>query len=90
MTAFSVDSVFMVERDLSGISMAALAAAQRAAIARTEGTEVRYVRSTFAPSDGRCFCLFEGPSADAVQQVNDAAGLPHLRIVPAVDLRRPD
>jgi len=54
---------FMVERNLMGISMEALASAQAAAIAKTEGTEVTYVRSTFVPEDGRCFCLFKGPDA---------------------------
>ena len=81
--------VFMVERNLKGISMEALAGAQAAAIANSDGGPVTYLRSTFAPEDGRCFCLFEGPDADAVRQVNDAAGLPYSAITPALDLPRP-
>ncbi len=51
-------SVFMVERDLKGITMDALGAAQQAAISQGKlmtaaGTPVRYIRSTFAPEDGR-------------------------------------
>ncbi len=80
---------FMVERNLKGISMEALSGAQAAAIARSEAGPVTYLRSTFVPEDGRCFCLFEGPSADAVKQVNDAAGLPYIAITPALDLPRP-
>jgi Protein of unknown function (DUF4242) len=80
--------VFMVERDLAGISMENLAAAQATAIAK-EGTETRYLRSMFVPEDGRCFCLFEGPSAEAVKKVNDEAGLPYKAVVPAMDLPRP-
>ncbi len=80
---------FMVERNLKGISMEALAGAQAAAISESEAGPVTYLRSTFVPEDGRCFCLFEGPSADAVKQVNDAAGLPYSAITPALDLPRP-
>ncbi|MBF9059250.1 DUF4242 domain-containing protein [Rhodobacterales bacterium HKCCSP123] len=84
-------SVFMVERDLKGISMEDLAGAQKAAIAqaaamRGAGTEISYIRSTFAPEDGRCMCLFDGASAEEVKALNDAAGLPYTRVVPALDL----
>ena len=52
-------SVFMMERDLKGISMEDLGGAQKAAIGKAEemsadGTAIRYIRSTFAPEDGRC------------------------------------
>lgn len=84
-------STFMVERNLSGISMDDLGGAQKAAIAKGEemtaaGTPVRYIRSTFAPDDGRCMCLFEAEKGDDVQRLNDEAGLPYDRIVPAMDL----
>ena len=84
-------SVFMVERDLKGISMEDLAGAQKAAIAkaaemRGAGQDISYIRSTFAPEDGRCMCLFDGESAAQVQSLNDAAGLPYARVVPAMDL----
>lgn len=84
-------SVYMVERDLKGISMEDLAGAQKAAIAtaetmRANGSDIRYIRSTFAPEDGRCMCLFEGESADQVRQLNDTAGLPYTQVVTALDL----
>lgn len=83
--------VFMVERDLKGISMEDLGAAQKAAIStaagmRAAGEEIGYIRSTFAPEDGRCMCLFEGESADQVARLNDTAGLPYSRVVPVLDL----
>ena len=83
--------VYMVERALKGIEMEDLAAAQRAAIRTAEelsakGTPMRYIRSTFAPEDGRCMCLFEAESADAVRRLNDEAKLPYTRVVPALDL----
>ena len=84
-------SVYMVERDLKGISMDDLAGAQKAAIAtaekmRAEGESIAYIRSTFAPEDGRCMCLFDGTSADQVKRLNDDAGLPYSRVVSALDL----
>ena len=83
--------VYMVERDLKGIAMDELAAAQKAAIGKaeemqSEGTDIRYVRTTFAPEDGRCMCLFEAPSESDVKRLNDEAGLPYSRVVPAMDL----
>jgi len=84
-------SVFMVERDLKGISMEALGGAQKAAIGKAKemsasGTDIKYLRSTFAPDDGRCMCLFEAGSDATVKRLNDDAGLPYSRIVPALDL----
>lgn len=84
-------SVFMVERDLKGISMENLAGAQKAAISkagemRADGTDIKYIRSTFAPDDGRCMCLFDAGSAEDVKKLNDDAGLPYNRVVPALDL----
>lgn len=84
-------TVFMVERNLKGISMEDLAGAQKAAIetARemtSSGDEIRYIRSTFAPDDGRCMCLFDGQSEEQVRILNDSAGLPYDRVVPAMDL----
>ena len=84
-------SVFMVERDLKGISMEDLGGAQKAAIGKAEemtsaGTSVRYIRTTFAPDDGRCMCLFEAESDADVKRLNDEAGLPYNRVVQALDL----
>ncbi len=84
-------SVFMVERDLKGISKEALGAAQKAAINQAakmsaSGTQIKYIRSTFAPDDGRCMCLFEAGSDTTVKKLNDDAGIPYSRVVGALDL----
>lgn len=84
-------TVYMVERDLKGISMEALGGAQRAAINKAQemsaaGTNIKYIRSTFAPDDGRCMCLFEADTDAAVKRLNDEAGLPYDRVVKALDL----
>lgn len=84
-------TTYMVERDLRGISIDALAAAQKAAIAKAAqmtaaGTGITYLRSTFAPADGRCMCLFEAGSENAVRRLNDEAQIPYHRVVEALDL----
>ena len=84
-------TVYMVERDLKGITMEDLAAAQKAAIETSqkftsEGKPVRYIRSTFVPGDSRCMCLFESTSQELVQDVNETAGIPFTGIVEALDL----
>ena len=81
-------TVYMVERNLKGISMDDLGGAQKAAISKAEemrkgGANVRYIRSTFAPDDGRCMCLFEANSDETVRKLNDDAGLPYSRVVEA-------
>jgi Nickel responsive protein SCO4226-like len=84
-------SVFMADRDLPGITLEQLAAAQRAAIDtslqfRAEGKPVRYIRTTWVPGDARVMCLFEAADAKLVEDVNLTAGIPFSRVVEARDL----
>ncbi|HEX9898080.1 MAG TPA: DUF4242 domain-containing protein [Candidatus Methylomirabilis sp.] len=84
-------AVYMVERDLKGITMEQLAAAQRRAIETGqrltgEGKPVRYIRSTFVPGESHCMCLFEAPNPQLVKELNEAAQIPFSRIVEALDL----
>lgn len=83
--------VFMVDRDLPGITMDQLAGAQPAAIDtaaahRQRGADVRYIRSMFVPSESHCMCLFEASDAQAVIDLNDEAQLPYTRLTEALDL----
>ena len=83
--------VFMADRDLPGITMDQLAAAQKAAIDTSErftadGRPVKYLRSTFVPGEAHCMCLFEAQDAETVRAVNEAAKIPFTRIVEAADL----
>ncbi len=71
--------VYMVDRNLPGVTTEQLAAAQKAAIETCQqftakGTPVRYLRTTFVPGEARCMCLFE------------AAKIPYTRVVDALDL----
>jgi hypothetical protein len=50
-----------------------------------EGTQVRYVRTTFLPGDETCFHVFEAASEEAVGEVCRRAGIGSGRIVPAVE-----
>lgn len=84
-------SVFMVDRELPGMSIEQLGGAQKAAIDTSrrfteEGKPVRYLRSTWVPGESQCMCLFEADDQELVRQVNDDAGLPYTRIVEAMDL----
>ena len=83
--------VYMVERDLPGIEMEQLAAAQKAAIQAgkeltAQGKQVRYIRSTFVPGESKCMCLFEAPNPENVREANERAKVPFTRIVRAMDL----
>lgn len=84
-------TVYMVERNLAGIDMASLGAAQKAAIAEAEamrgkGVEIACLKSVFAPETGRCMCLFEAKDAEDVRALNVNAGLPMTGITPAMEL----
>lgn len=84
-------AVYMVNRDLPGITMDQLGAAQKSAIETSQqftadGKPVRYIRSTFVPSDSSCMCLFEAADSELVKQVNEAANIPFTGIVEALDL----
>jgi hypothetical protein len=84
-------AVYMVERDLPGITLSQLGSAQQSAIETSdrfqgEGKDVRYLRSTWVPSEARVMCLFEATSPELVREVNEAAQIPFSRIVEAMDL----
>jgi len=84
-------AVYLVERDLPGITMEQLAAAQKTAIQMgkeltAQGREVRYIRSTFVPGENKCMCLFEASNPDHVREANERGKIPFTRIVQAEDL----
>lgn len=86
---------YLVERHLPGIKpdeLAAAAARAKATTAEmtTEGTPVRYLRSTFVPGEEKCFCLFEGPTEDAVREANIRAAIPFERVTEAMHIASED
>jgi hypothetical protein len=50
-----------------------------------QGTPVRHLRSIFIPDDESCFHLFEGPSAEAIEEVSRHAELEYDRIVEVLE-----
>jgi len=83
--------VYLVDRDLPGITGAGLVLLQRAEITASQqctaaGQQVRYLRSLFIVGEVRCMCLFEAEDEATVAALNDAAQLPFTRIVEALDL----
>ncbi len=84
-------TTYMADRNLPGITLEELGAAQKAAIETSqrftqEGRPVRYIRSSWVPADAHVMCLFEAENAKVVQEVNEAAGIPFTRIIEAMDL----
>jgi hypothetical protein len=76
---------YLVERHLPGFTAAQLpeaaGLAKRTASEMAEqGTPIRYLRSTFVPAEEKCYCLFEGDSAETVRVANERAQLPFDRI----------
>jgi hypothetical protein len=84
-------TVYLVDRDLPGITRDGLAALLRATLATCQnftaaGTPVRYLHGLFVPGEARCLCLFEAGDEATVVALNDAANLPFTRVVEALDL----
>ena len=82
---------YLVERDMMGATLDGLGEAKDAAVRyaqemRTRGTPITYIRTAFVPQDGRCMCFFNAETREAVQALNDDAGLPYLRILDCYDL----
>jgi hypothetical protein len=49
-----------------------------------EGTRVRDITSVLIPGEEVVFSVYEGPSAEAVRQLNERAGIRVSRIVEAI------
>ena len=84
-------NIYLVDRQLPGVTLEQLAAAQKAAIETSqrfteEGNPVRYIRTAWVPSESHVMCMFEAGNAQAVRDVNESAGIPFTRILEAMDL----
>jgi hypothetical protein len=76
---------YMVERHLPDfppdqLPGAAAAAKDKSAELSGEGRDVSYIRSTYVPEGEKCYCLFEGESREAVEEVQKRAGLPYEKV----------
>jgi hypothetical protein len=82
---------FVAIRTLPGITPDALAGAGARvktceAGMRSEGVQVRWLRSFFLPSVSQTHCYFEGPSLQAVEELNQRAGVPFERIMEVAEM----
>ncbi len=88
---------FAVERFLAAATDADLALAvereDRVARAMTASGMPAGLRSSiYLPTDETWFAIFEAPSAEALEEANQQAGLQYARILPAIPMQhlRPD
>ena len=75
---------FILETYVTRLSQDGLDALIAQARDATSGTRVSHIRSYFVPEDDMCMHVFDGPSAAAVQEIADRAGLETERIVQSV------
>ena len=85
-------ALFLVFRDLPGVTRDQYTAAQRAAADASRrssrvGREVSYLGGFFLTDPGRAICIFRAESAADAAAVNKQAGVPATDIVEAIDLR---
>jgi hypothetical protein len=84
-------ATFLVERYLSATASGGLVAAVER-LARVcddpvrSGSGIHYLHSVYLPTEDTCFCLFSGPSAEAVRALNDEVDFGLDRITAAVVL----
>ncbi len=83
--------LYVVERDLPGITPEALQSAGiRAKTCCAEmtgqGQPIRWVRSFFLPESARTHCYFEGANKDVVEEANHRAKIPFSRITEVVEM----
>jgi hypothetical protein len=77
---------YLVERYLTAAAAEALADAVvrlAGACAESGSSDVRYLHSTYLPSEDICFCVFQATSAEAVRAVNVLADFAVDRITDA-------
>ena len=83
--AAEVTTEYLAECLWPGVSEADLAAIDaRARASADDASDVRYLGSRLVPSDEVVFCLFEGPSFEAVRAVAKQAAIPFERILEAL------
>lgn len=60
-------------------------ARQAALTLAAEGRRIRFLRSTFLPTDELCFLVFEADSPGVVSEATERAAIEFERIVEAID-----
>jgi hypothetical protein len=86
-------AMFLVFRDLPGVTRDQYSAAQQAIADAAEraspvGRDVSYVGGYFLTGAGRAVCVFGAESASDVADINRRAGVSFTEVLAAVELRR--
>jgi hypothetical protein len=86
-------AIFLVLRDLPGVTRDQYSAAQEAIADATQraspaGRDVSYFGGFFLPAAGRAVCVFGAESGSDVADVNRRAGVSFTEVLEAVELRR--
>jgi hypothetical protein len=72
---------YLIERSVPGLSRDELmAAGHRSAAALAVLPEIRWIRSYVSDAEGKIFCEYDAPSAEAIREHARRAGLPVDRI----------
>jgi Protein of unknown function (DUF4242) len=72
---------YIIERSVPGLSRDELNAAGRRSVAVLAGlSDVRWIRSYVSDAEGKIYCEYDAPSAEAIREHARRAGLPVDRI----------
>jgi hypothetical protein len=72
---------YIIERSVPGLTRDELTAAGRRSVAAlADMPEVRWIRSYVSDDEGKIYCEYDAPSAEAIREHARRAGLPADRI----------
>lgn len=72
---------FIIERSVPGLSRDELSAAgRRSVVVLADMPEVRWIRSYVSDVDGKIYCEYDAPSAEAIREHARRAGIPVDRV----------
>lgn len=72
---------YIIERSVPGLSRDELfAAGRRSVVVLADMPDVRWIRSYVSDAEGKIYCEYDAPSADAIREHARRAGLPVDRI----------
>lgn len=72
---------YIIERSVPGLSREALTeAGRRSVVVLADMPDVRWIRSYVSDVDGKIYCEYDAPSAEAIREHARRAGLPVDRI----------
>lgn len=84
-------AVYLTHRDLPGITLKQLEELQKLAVETSarftlEGMPIRFIRTSWVPSESQLLCFFEADNPRVVRDVNEDAGIPFTRIVEVMEV----